>query len=178
MAPEHLVATRSRGAGPASQRPTISSVRPTVSKRAAQRVHVGGVEEGDAAGGGAVEDGDGRGLVALQTEGHRAEAEPGDRKPGAAETDMAHGFREYGGWGPTASGPRNVVSWRSMITFARDRARRRAWLMVAVALLCLGAPANRSRAADPDPALIGRWESVARSTGGLGQVLSFDPTGP
>jgi hypothetical protein len=53
----------------------------------------------------------------------------------------------------------------------------RAWLMTAAALLCLGAPADRSRAADTDPPLIGRWESVARSAGGLGQVLEFRPDG-
>lgn len=63
------------------------------------------------------------------------------------------------------------------MTSMNGRTMRRARLMVAVALLCLGAPANRSRAADPDPPLIGRWESVVRSTGGLGQVLEFRPDG-
>ena len=46
--PTHLVATMKRRAGPASQRPTISSVRPTCSSDAAERVDVGGVEERDA----------------------------------------------------------------------------------------------------------------------------------
>jgi hypothetical protein len=49
--------------------------------------------------------------------------------------------------------------------------------MTAAALLCLAAPAHRSRAADADPLLLGRWETVARSTGGLGQVLEFRPDG-
>jgi hypothetical protein len=57
---------------------------------AADGVHVGGVEEGDAAGGGAVEDRHRGGLVALQAEGHGAETEPRDRQPRAAETDVSH----------------------------------------------------------------------------------------
>jgi hypothetical protein len=38
-------------------------------------------------------------------------------------------------------------------------------------------PAHRARAADPAPPLVGRWESVVRSTGGLGQVIEFKPDG-
>lgn len=49
-------------------------------------------------------------------------------------------------------------------------------LIAAVALL-LGAAVERSGAADAPPALIGRWESVVRSTGGLGQVIEFKPDG-
>ena len=56
----------------------------------AQRVDVGRVEEGDPACRGAVEDGDRCGLIALQPEGHRAEAEARDGQAGAAETGVAH----------------------------------------------------------------------------------------
>ena len=93
IAPQHLVATTKSWRRPSSQRPTISSVRPTVSKPAAHRVDVRGVEEGDAARRRAIEDGAGGGLVALQAEGHGAEAEAGDGEPGAAEADVAHAVR-------------------------------------------------------------------------------------
>jgi hypothetical protein len=49
--------------------------------------------------------------------------------------------------------------------------------VAAASLLCLGILAGRSRAADPLPPLIGRWESMVRSTGGLGQVIEFKPDG-
>src|SRR5262249_47717620 len=57
---------------------------------AAHRVDVRGVEERDAAGRGAIENGNGGLLVALQAERHGAEAEPRDGKPGAPETDVMH----------------------------------------------------------------------------------------
>jgi hypothetical protein len=57
---------------------------------AAERIDVGGVEEGDAALGRVVENGARRRLVALQPEGHRAQAQARDRQPGAAEPDVAH----------------------------------------------------------------------------------------
>ncbi len=59
---------------------------------APQRVDVRGVEEGDPVGAGAIENGDGGRLVALEAEGHRAEAEAGDGEAGTAEMDVAHGF--------------------------------------------------------------------------------------
>ena len=43
--------------------------------------------------------------------------------------------------------------------------------------MCLGVPPGRAQAADPPPLLIGRWESVVRSTGGIGQVIEFRPDG-
>src|SRR5262245_2808022 len=63
-------------------------------ERAAERIHVGGVEEGDAASGRAVQDGERGGLVTLEPEGHGAETEPGDAEPGTAEPEMGHGSRE------------------------------------------------------------------------------------
>jgi hypothetical protein len=50
-------------------------------------------------------------------------------------------------------------------------------IIAAASLLCLGVPAERSRAADPPSPPIGRWESVVRSTGGIGQVIEFRPDG-
>jgi len=70
-----------------------------------------------------------------------------------------------------------MMKKNAAVTGATDCTTRRAWLMAVTALICVGAPASRSRAADTDPALIGRWESVARSAGGLGQVLEFRPDG-
>jgi len=43
--------------------------------------------------------------------------------------------------------------------------------------VCLDVSPGRARAADPPPPLIGRWESVVRSTGGIGQVIEFRPDG-
>ena len=57
---------------------------------AAERIHVGGVEEGDATLRGPVEDRDRRLLVALETEGHRAEAEARDLQAGTAELHVSH----------------------------------------------------------------------------------------
>lgn len=50
-------------------------------------------------------------------------------------------------------------------------------MIAAATLLSLDLSAERLRAADPPPPLIGRWESVVRSTGGLGQVMEFRPDG-
>ena len=58
---------------------------------AAERVHVGGVEEGDALLVGVIEDGARAVLVDLESEGHGAEADPRDLEPGAAETNVLHG---------------------------------------------------------------------------------------
>src|SRR5215813_297668 len=44
--------------------------------------------EGDAARGGAIEDGDRRRLIALQAEGHGAQTQLRDAKPGTAETNV------------------------------------------------------------------------------------------
>ena len=70
----------------------ISSVRPTVLQRAAERVHVGGVEEGDALGDRGIQDRVRGLLVALQAEGHRAEAEAGNLQSGAAKANMLHRY--------------------------------------------------------------------------------------
>jgi len=70
----------------------------------AQRVDVGGVEEGDPARRRAVEDGAGRRLVALQAEGHGAEAEARDGQAGAAEARVAHGDQRVND--PPAAGKR------------------------------------------------------------------------
>ena len=50
-------------------------------------------------------------------------------------------------------------------------------LIAATILLYLDVPAEHARAAEPPPPLIGRWEAVVRSTGGLGQVIEFKPDG-
>src|SRR4029453_10000254 len=76
ITPAHLVATTKSWRRPASQRPRISSVLPTVSRLAPPR---------------AIQDPHPRRLVALQAEGHGAEADPRDLEPGAAEADVAHG---------------------------------------------------------------------------------------
>ena len=53
---------------------------------AAERIDIGRVEKVDAALGGGIQDGAALRLVALKPEGHRAEAEPGNGKAGAAES--------------------------------------------------------------------------------------------
>ena len=75
---------------------------------AAQRIDVGRVEEIDAAVGGRVEDGVALGLVALQTEGHGAEAEAGNCEAGAAEGRVFHG----GKFSPAARARPAVTSMR------------------------------------------------------------------
>jgi hypothetical protein len=64
-----------------------------------------------------------------------------------------------------------------MTTYVREHCIRRSLLLAAAALVCLGLFADSVRAADPAPPLIGRWESVVRSTGGLGQVMELRPDG-
>src|SRR3990172_1550448 len=64
---------------------------------AAQRIDVGGVEEGDPARGRPVEDGDRDRLVALEPERHGTETEARDLEAGAAEADMAHGTPRVAG---------------------------------------------------------------------------------
>ncbi len=57
---------------------------------AAERIRIGGVEERDALVGRCVEDGEAAGLVDLEAERHRAEADAGDVEAGAAETYVLH----------------------------------------------------------------------------------------
>jgi len=57
---------------------------------AAERIHVGGVEERDAALGGPVHDRDGSRFVALEPEGHRPEADARDLEAGPAESYVLH----------------------------------------------------------------------------------------
>src|ERR1700729_1653541 len=57
----------------------------------AQRVGVGGVEEVNTALGRPVENGDSGGLIALQPEGHRPEAQPRNLEAGPAESGVFHG---------------------------------------------------------------------------------------
>src|SRR3970040_263456 len=64
---------------------------------AAQRIDVGGVEEGDPARRGPVEDRDRGRLVALEPERHGTETEARDLEAGAAEADMAHGTPRVAG---------------------------------------------------------------------------------
>src|SRR5262249_22581700 len=94
VAPEHLVAITTSWPRPRRQRPTDFLGAPDRLGGAAQRINVGGIEEGDAARRGTVEDGKRRGLVTLEPEGHGAETETRDRKAGTAELDVAHGPRE------------------------------------------------------------------------------------
>ena len=89
MRAKHLVATTKLWRLPASQRPRISSVRPTVLEIAAHRVDIGRVEEVDAARRGRIEDGAAPGFIALQPEGHGPEAEPRYRKSAARR--ISHG---------------------------------------------------------------------------------------
>ena len=65
---------------------------------AAQRIDVRGVEEIDAAVGGRVEDGVALRFVALQTEGHGAEAEAGNGEAGTAEGRVFHGGKFSADW--------------------------------------------------------------------------------
>jgi hypothetical protein len=76
---------------PWSQRPRISSVPPPRGEIPAQRVGVGGVEEINTALGRPVENGDSGGLIALQPEGHRPEAQPRNLEAGPAESGVFHG---------------------------------------------------------------------------------------
>ena len=87
IAPAHFVASTMRSRLPRAfiHLPTISSVRPTVSSSAAERVDVGRIDEVDAALEGAIQDGERRRFVALQAEGHRAETERRDAEPRAAQ---------------------------------------------------------------------------------------------
>src|SRR3990170_8604814 len=64
---------------------------------AAQRIDVGGVEEGDPARGRPVEDGDRDRLVALEPERHGTETEAGELKTRAGGGDMAHGTPRVAG---------------------------------------------------------------------------------
>ena len=57
----------------------------------AERVGVRGVDEVDAAFGRAVEDRPRGRFVALQTERHRSQAQPGDLQAGSAESGVIHG---------------------------------------------------------------------------------------
>ncbi|MEJ0067333.1 MAG: hypothetical protein WDM85_19615 [Caulobacteraceae bacterium] len=75
---------------PTSQFPTISYGAANRVAAAAQRVDVGGVEEVDPALGGRVHDRAADGLLALQAEGHGAEAEARNGKAGAAELGSLH----------------------------------------------------------------------------------------
>ena len=59
---------------------------------------------------------------------------------------------------------------------ARPRSRA-VELIVATALALVALTARRVAAADEAPPFLGRWESVVRSTGALGQVLEFRPDG-
>src|SRR5208282_6841824 len=63
---------------------------PAGRKLPAQRVGIGGVEEVDAALGGPVEDRPRRGLVALESEGNRAQALPGLLEAGLAKSGVFH----------------------------------------------------------------------------------------
>ena len=90
VGPKHFVATTNWSRRPWSQRPTISSVRPTVVRVAAERIHVGGVEERDAALGGPSRIATDVGFVALEPERHRPEADARDLEAGAAESNVLH----------------------------------------------------------------------------------------
>ena len=57
---------------------------------AAERIHVGGVEERDAALGGPIHDRDGSRFVALEPERHRAETDARNLEAGAAESNVLH----------------------------------------------------------------------------------------
>ena len=57
---------------------------------AAERIHVGGVEERDAALGGPIHDRDGSRFVALEPERHRPETDARDLEAGAAESNVLH----------------------------------------------------------------------------------------
>jgi len=70
----------------------------------AQRVGVGRVEEVDTAFGGAVEN-DPRGrLIALQSERHRAQAQPRDLQAGAAKSGVFHTRTLAAGFQPMSTG--------------------------------------------------------------------------
>jgi len=71
--------------------------------------------------------------------------------------------------------PHSAIRWVSLGVMTKGRRFASRAVLVA-ALVCLGAP-EPARAADPPPPLIGRWESVVRSTGGIGQVIEFRPDG-
>jgi hypothetical protein len=64
------------------------------------------------------------------------------------------------------------VSLGVMMTGRRSASRA---VLLAAVLVCLGMSPEPARAADPP--LIGRWESVVRSTGGIGQVIELRPDG-
>ena len=90
IGPKHFVARITSSRRPGSQRPTISSVRPTDVPCAPERVDVGGVEERDPGLDGAVEDRVRRRFVALQTERHRAETEARHLKAGPPQPRVLH----------------------------------------------------------------------------------------
>src|SRR5690242_14418690 len=58
-----------------------------------------------------------------------------------------------------------------------NRQARRTVLVAAVVLAGSFAAASRGEAADAPEPLLGRWESVTRSVGGLGQVIELRADG-
>ena len=92
--PATLVASTSLPRAPgscASQLPMMVSVAPIGFLARRHRVHLGGVDEVDAALDRAVEDGVGVGFVDLLAEGHGAQADGGDAQVARAERDEVHG---------------------------------------------------------------------------------------
>src|ERR1019366_3392446 len=115
---KHLVATMKRSRFPRSQRPRISSVTPG-GEIPAQRVGVGGVEEVNTALGRPVENGDSGGLIALQPEGHRPEAQPRNLEAGPAESGVFHGRTLPARSGDGAFAPsEKVPSWHTSRHYA------------------------------------------------------------
>ncbi len=84
---------RHNEAAPLAAQPATEDLlgAPDRGEATAEGIDVRRVDEGDPSFGGPVEDGHRHRLVALQPEGHGAEAEFGDEKSGAAEVDVVHG---------------------------------------------------------------------------------------
>ena len=55
--------------------------------------------------------------------------------------------------------------------------RRSVWLPVTALLLWIGAVTQPVHSADTTSGLIGRWDSVTRSRGGIGQIIEFQADG-
>src|SRR4029453_9748188 len=98
----------------------------------------------------------------------------------AVQRDQVHaGLPQHQDGSRQGRHPRGGISGARgshLIRAGRGLARRAA-ILVASSLLAFSLLPERSRAADPPPPLIGRWESVVRSTGGLGQVMELRPDG-
>ena len=90
VGPKHFVATTNCSRAPVEPAADDLLGAADGGPVAAERIHVGGVEEGDAALGGPIHDRDGSRFVALEPERHRPETDARNLEAGAAESNVLH----------------------------------------------------------------------------------------